>query len=128
MICQLTQGVEVSVKSFYEGNFKSNEGNIDVFKYHIVIKNNSEHTIKLLKRHWLIFDAADSNYEVEGNGIVGAQPILRPGDKHSYQSGTQLKAPIGAMKGRYLFKRMIDDEVFFVEIPKFQLIAPFIAN
>ena len=128
MTCKITKGVKVSVEPRYEGNFESKEGNIDVFTYHVVIENKSEYTIKLLKRHWLVQDAANYDYEIEGNGVIGEQPILCPGEVHTYQSGSQLKCPIGAMKGEYLFKRMTDDEVFYVEIPQFQLLAPFMAN
>lgn len=128
MRCKITKGVKVSVEPHYEGNFESQDGNVDVFTYNVIIENKSEYTIKLLKRHWLVQDAADYDYEIEGNGVIGEQPILCPGEKHSYQSGSQLKCPIGSMKGEYLFKRMIDDQVFYVEIPQFQLLAPFVAN
>ena len=73
-------------------------------------------------------DAADYDYEIEGNGVIGEQAILCPSEVHTYRLGSQLKCPIGAMKGEYLFKRMTDDEVFYVEIPQFQLLAPFMAN
>mgnify|MGYP001985417907 FL=1 len=128
MTCKITKGVKVSVEPRYEGNFESKEGNIDIFTYHVVIENKSEDTIKLLKRHWLVQDAADYDYEIEGNGVIGEQPILCPGEVHTYRSGSQLKCPIGGMKGEYLFKRMTDDEMFYVEIPQFQLLAPFMAN
>jgi len=128
MTFKITKGVKVSVEPYYEGNFESQEGNVDVFTYNVIIENKSEYTIKLLKRHWLVQDAADYDYEIEGNGVIGEQPILCPGERHSYQSGSQLKCPIGSMKGEYLFKRMVDDQVFYVEIPQFQLLAPFVAN
>jgi ApaG protein len=128
MTCKTTKGVKVSIKPHYEGNYFSNEGNIDVFTYDVIIENNTDYTIKLLKRHWYIFDAADYACEVEGSGVVGEQPILCPGESHYYQSGSHLKSPIGSMKGDYLFKRMVDDSVFKVEIPQFQLLAPFVGN
>ncbi|MDG1849749.1 MAG: Co2+/Mg2+ efflux protein ApaG [Flavobacteriales bacterium] len=125
---KITKDVKVSVEPSYEGNFDSIEGNVDVFSYQIIIENKSNHTIKLLKRHWLVLDAADYDYEIEGNGVIGEQPILCPGEKHIYESGSQLKCPIGAMKGSYLFKRLADNQKFHVEIPHFNLLAPFIAN
>ncbi|MCH1437633.1 MAG: Co2+/Mg2+ efflux protein ApaG [Flavobacteriales bacterium] len=128
MKCKVTKNVKVSVKPSYEGNFDSIEGKVDVFSYQVTIENNSNHAIKLLKRRWLVLDAADYDYEIEGNGVIGKQPILYPGEKHVYESGSQLKCPIGAMKGSYLFKRLDDDEKFQVEIPHFNLLAPFVAN
>ena len=109
-------------------NFNSIEGSVDLFSYKVVIENQSNHTIKLLKRHWLVLDAADYDYEIEGNGVIGEQPVLCPGETHTYESGSQLKCPIGAMKGSYLFKRLTDNEEFQVEIPHFHLLAPFVAN
>ena len=117
MTCKITKGVKVSVEPYYEGNFESQEGNVDVFTYNVIIENKSEYTIKLLKRHWLVQDAADYDYEIEGNGVIGEQPILCPGERHSYQSGSQLKCPIGSMKGEYMFKRMVDDQVFLCGNP-----------
>lgn len=128
MESKITKEVKVSVEPSYEGNFKSIEGNVDVFSYQVIIENNSNHTIKLLKRRWLVLDAADYDYEIEGNGVIGEQPILYPGEKHVYESGSQLKCPIGAMKGSYLFKRLADNQKFQVEIPHFHLLAPFVAN
>ncbi len=125
---KITKDIKVSVKPSYEGNFDSIEGSVDVFSYQVIIENNSNHTIKLLKRRWLVLDAADYDYEIEGNGVIGEQPILLPGEKHTYESGSQLKCPIGAMKGSYLFKRLADNKKFQVEIPHFHLLAPFVFN
>jgi len=125
---KITNDIKVSVKPSYEGNFDSIEGSVDVFSYQIIIENNSNHTIKLLKRRWLVLDAADYDYEIEGNGVIGEQPILLPGEKHTYESGSQLKCPIGAMKGSYLFKRLADNKKIQVEIPHFHLLAPFVFN
>jgi len=82
----------------------------------------------LLRRQWFIFDTNGTVREVEGEGVIGLQPVLEPGEIHEYVSGCNLKTTIGKMMGSYLMERMIDGKQFFVEIPEFNLIVPYRQN
>lgn len=91
-----------------------------VFVYYIEITNNSSETVQLVRRHWDIEDSGGDNYIVEGDGVIGQQPIIKPGATHRYQSFCVLKGFTGAMSGWY---EMIasDGHTLKVPIPKFYL-------
>lgn len=91
--------------------------------YHIRIENESERTVQLLTRHWIITDGRGARHSVEGEGVVGEQPVIPPGGSFDYVSGCPLATPTGSMQGSY---HMIGDDgtAFDVAIPKFSLIAP----
>ncbi len=128
MITQTTQGVKISVEAFFQQDY-SNPVNWEyMFAYRITIENTSGHTVKLLKRHWNIFDSIGEFKEVEGVGVVGKQPILKPGESHQYVSGCSLKSEVGRMSGNYLMQRVDDGKLFRVVIPEFELIAPLKLN
>ena len=93
-----------------------------VFVYHIRIENVGDRTAQLLWRHWYIHDAAGGDSEVEGEGVIGEQPVLAPGDVHEYESYCILKGPRGHMEGYYRFRRP-DGSDLRVEIPRFELVA-----
>jgi ApaG protein len=99
-----------------------------VFTYRITIENQSDHTIQLMRRHWHIFDAGFSMREVEGEGVVGQQPVLEPGQVHQYVSGCNLKSGIGKMSGTYLMEKVVDGSKMQVNIPEFTMIAPLRLN
>jgi len=99
-----------------------------VFAYRIDIRNDSEYTIKLLRRHWYISDVNTGVREVEGEGVVGRQPVLEPGETHQYVSGCNLKSGVGKMRGTYLMERVANAEQFRVNIPEFTLMVPFRMN
>ena len=92
--------------------------------YTVEIANQSEVTVQLTARHWKITDANGKMEEVQGPGVVGEQPILKPGEAFRYTSGCPLTTPSGIMTGSY---RMVDEagEVFEAEIPAFSLDSPF---
>ena len=98
------------------------------FAYKIIIENNSEFTVKLLRRHWYIYDSNAVVREVEGEGVVGQQPVLEPGESHEYVSGCNLKTGIGKMRGTYTMERLVDGSLFTVNIPEFVLIVPYKLN
>ena len=128
MITLTTQGVKISVESFYQPDY-SNPINWEfMFAYRITIENNSPYTVKLLKRHWNIFDSIGEFKEVEGVGVVGKQPIMKPGEHHQYVSGCSLKSEVGRMSGNYLMQRIEDGKMFKVLIPEFELTAPLKLN
>ncbi len=128
MVSQITDGVKVSVQTEYQPDYSNPGQDHFVFTYKIVIENCSEHTVKLLRRHWLIYDANRGIREVEGEGVVGLQPILEPGESHEYVSGCNLKTDLGKMSGNYLMERVRDEKTFNVTVPAFSLIVPYRLN
>lgn len=128
MVTEVTDGVKVTVVTEYQPDYSSPAQNHYVFTYHITIENNSEYTVKLLRRHWFIADAGYPTREVEGEGVVGKQPVLEPGDTHQYVSGCNLKSGIGKMHGTYLMERVVDGKNFLAAIPAFNMLAPYRSN
>ena len=128
MDTQTTQGVQVTVTTNYLPDYSSPGQQHFVFAYKINIQNNSEFTVKLLRRYWQIFDSNGTVREVEGEGVVGQQPVLEPGESHQYVSGCNLKTGIGKMVGNYTMERLVDSRDFKVEIPEFVLIVPYKLN
>ncbi len=124
----ITNNVMISVETAYQNNSHPNYKDEHMFAYRITIQNQSEYTIKLLRRHWFICDAVKGTSEVEGEGVVGQQPTLEPGETHQYVSGCAIISNIGKMQGTYLMERAIDGELFKVNIPEFILVAPFFNN
>lgn len=128
MVSEITKGIEVSVETEYQPEYSSPRQYHFVFTYRITIKNKSEYTIQLLRRHWHIHDSAFKNREVEGEGVVGQQPVLEPGQTHQYVSGCNLKSGLGKMYGTYLMERVLDGRRFKVKIPEFIMTAPYRLN
>lgn len=95
--------------------------------YHIRIENGSHQAIQLLTRHWIITDGRGMRHTVEGEGVVGEQPMIAPGSSYDYVSGCPLATPTGSMQGSY---EMVgaDGMTFDVAIPKFALRAPAVAE
>ena len=94
-----------------------------VFAYTISIRNSGNATAQLISRHWVITDSQGLVQEVRGLGVVGAQPVLRPGEQHEYTSGTSIATPVGTMRGSY---QMVaeDGTRFEAAIPEFTLSVP----
>ncbi|WP_266205318.1 Co2+/Mg2+ efflux protein ApaG [Pontibacter kalidii] len=128
MDTKTTEGVKITVTTNYLPDYSSPVQQHFVFAYRIKIENNSEFTVKLLRRHWYIHDATGQMREVEGEGVVGQQPTLEPGETHEYVSGCNLKTGIGKMRGTYLMERMVDGRKFDVTIPEFTLVVPYKLN
>lgn len=128
MATETTYGVKISVESYYQSEYSKPLENEFLFAYRVSIENHSEYTIQLLRRHWHIIDSNGSKREVEGEGVVGKQPILEPGETYQYVSGCHLKSAIGKMYGTYQIQKRIDGKIFAVKIPAFKLIAPFKQN
>jgi ApaG protein len=119
MVTKVTSGVKISVETFYQSQYSDPRVNHFVFAYRIVIENNSEQPIQLKRRHWIIIDADGQHREVEGEGVIGEQPIITPGDKYTYVSGCNLNCEIGKMYGSYEMIRTSDNRKFKVKIPEF---------
>jgi len=128
MVTEITQGVKVTVETEYQPSYSSPSQYHYVFTYRITIENQSDFTIQLMRRHWHIHDAAFLEREVEGDGVVGQQPVLEPGQTHQYVSGCNLKSGIGKMVGTYQMERVVDGAQFIVNIPEFCMIAPMRLN
>jgi ApaG protein len=123
MVFSTTKGIKVSVNTIYQGRYFGKQGPLYVFQYTVTIENHSPDTVQLTGRHWFIYDTGDGPSEVAGAGVVGQQPILGPGDKHTYTSGCNLRASIGVMKGYYIFNRLSTGGSFKVRIPVMQFFA-----
>lgn len=128
MITAISQGIKISVETIFQEEYSNPDNDQFMFAYRIEIENLSDYTIQLLRRQWFIFDSAGTRKEVEGEGVIGIQPILEPGESHAYVSGCQITTDIGSMKGNYSMIRVVDDSDFKVEIPQFMLIAPYRLN
>lgn len=124
----VTKGIKVSVITEFQPFYSDPEHNHFAFSYKIKIENNSESTYKLLKRHWYIWDSVGSSIEVIGDGVVGNQPIIEPGNFHEYVSGCNFKSTIGKMYGFYTMERLLDGKTFLIVIPEFILTVPYILN
>lgn len=128
MATQTTCGVTISVESIYQPEYSNPDNQHYMFAYRITIENKGEHTVKLLRRHWDIFDAIGEHKQVDGEGVVGEQPTLAPGESHQYVSGCNLKSEFGYMQGYYEMLKKEEERIFKVQIPRFNLIASFRLN
>jgi ApaG protein len=128
MVSAITKGIQVSVETTYQPDFSNPQQHHYVFTYKVRIENKSNHTVQLLRRRWEIFDAAESRKLVEGDGVVGQQPILEPGETHTYVSGCNLKSGMGKMRGSFTLEKLRDGQLWEIVIPEFQLIATLFQN
>jgi len=119
----VTQGIRVTVQSLYLADQSSPEDERFVFAYTVAISNEGGDTAQLRTRHWVITDGRGSTEEVRGDGVVGEQPRLEPGESFQYTSGCVLTTPVGEMHGTYRFWR--DDGSYFdATIAPFSLSTP----
>jgi ApaG protein len=119
----LTEGIRVRVQSQYLADHSSPRDDRYVFAYTITISNESPRPAQLRTRHWIITDARGEIAEVRGDGVVGEQPRLVPGQSFQYTSSCALTTPVGTMHGTYRFWR--DDGTYFdAEIAPFSLCSP----
>jgi len=121
MVQKITKGIKISVDTKYNGT--SNRANklYHTFSYIITIENNSLETVQLTNRFWKIFDSLNNTEIVQGEGVVGQIPILKPKDRYVYSSGCFLESNMGAMEGFYIMKNIDTYQQFKVIIPTFQL-------
>lgn len=123
MTSDLKHDIKVSVQSFYIKEQSNPEADHYVFAYTVNIHNQGTIPAKLLSRHWIITDSNGKTQEVKGDGVIGEQPYLKPGDSFEYTSGTHMDTPVGSMHGSY--QMVADDGVNFdAEIPAFTLALP----
>ncbi|AXJ02020.1 ApaG protein [Cyclonatronum proteinivorum] len=117
---EISNDVKVSVKPVFIENESDIISGKYVYAYFITIENIGPDPIKLLTRYWHISDSTGDVYEIEGEGVIGRQPVIQPGKSHSYNSYCVLKSMSGSMKGYYLMQRDSGERVK-VTIPVFQL-------
>lgn len=120
----VTHGIRVTVRSFYLADQSQPERGHYVWAYRVTIANESQRTVQLLKRTWLITDGQGRTQRVHGEGVVGEQPVLDPGESFEYTSGTPLATPSGFMRGLYHMVVPDTGESFDVTIPAFSLDSP----
>jgi ApaG protein len=115
--------IQVSVKTSYLAAQSTPHEQRYVYTYTITIANNSDEPAQLISRHWLITDANEKLQEVQGMGVVGEQPHIKPGESYTYTSGVILETETGLMEGTY-HMRADDGAMFDAEIPPFALVPP----
>ena len=128
MVTEVTAGIKISVETAYQPNHSDPKNSIYLFSYRVVIENCSDQAVKLMRRHWWIYDANGMMREVEGKGVVGEQPVLKPGERHCYSSTCDLSTEIGKMKGNYLMEGIMTGNQFHVNIPEFSMVVHHMLN
>jgi ApaG protein len=128
MVSKISEGVKVTVETYYQPDYSNPVNSEFMFAYRITIQNNNTFPVKLLSRHWFIFDSNGSLRETEGEGVVGIQPMINPGEQYQYVSGCNLRTEIGKMYGTYTMENISNKHNFEVVIPPFEMNAPFKLN
>ncbi|WP_372598820.1 Co2+/Mg2+ efflux protein ApaG, partial [Amphritea sp.] len=111
ILSDVSHNIAIQVETAYLPEQSDPEKKRYVFSYHITITNNDPQPVQLLRRHWRIVDGDEQAQEVEGEGVIGEQPVIEPQQSYSYTSGTVLATRVGSMQGHYLMKTS-DGETF----------------
>ena len=128
MVSKISEGVKISVETFYQPDYSNPVNSEYMFAYRITIENNNSFSVKLLSRHWYIFDSNGSQREVEGEGVIGVQPQINPGENYQYISGCNLRTEMGKKYGTYKMENLNNKKLFEVAIPAFEMLVPFKMN
>jgi ApaG protein len=128
MVSQITRGIKISVNTSFEGTYFKNYKIHFAFSYEVTIENHSKDSVQLNLRHWEIFDSLNTVEVVDGEGVIGKKPVLKPGETHTYSSGCLLSSPHGAMRGWFNMINFTSTRTFKVIVPTFKLNAPFALN
>ena len=124
---QTTHAITVTVEPFFLEEQSTPEENHYVWAYHVQIENRGRNTVQLVTRHWRITDSSGNVQDVRGEGVVGEQPVLQPGESFEYTSGTPLPTPSGFMAGTYQMENETGERMD-IEVPAFSLDSPFEAT
>jgi ApaG protein len=124
MVSMISEGIQISVETFYQSDYSNPTNHEFMFAYRISIENHNAFSVKLLRRQWYIFDSNSEHREVEGEGVVGVQPLLNPNEQFQYVSGCNLRTEMGRMHGEYIMENQNNKETFIVKIPPFEMIVP----
>ena len=127
MYTKTTKNINITVNSYYLEEQSEPDEQHYVWAYQITINNLGQETVQLKNRYWKIIDSNGTKQEVRGEGVVGEQPILNPGEKFEYTSGTPLSTPSGFMEGYYEMETKNGNK-FEASIPLFSLDTPNITN
>ena len=127
MYSKKTRKINITVNPYFLDDQSEPEDQHFVWAYQVTIDNQSNEKVQLINRYWKIVDSNGSEQEVRGEGVVGEQPILNPGEKFEYTSGTPLSTPSGFMGGYYEMETN-EGKKFDAIIPQFSLDSPFIKN
>ena len=128
MVSQITRGIKISVLTSFEGTYLKNYKMHFAYSYEITIENHSNDSVQLISRHWEILDSLNDIQIIDGEGVIGKKPVLKPGEKHTYSSGCFLSSPFGAMRGNFNMINFTTAKNFKVVVPSFRLNAPFALN
>lgn len=115
-----TKDIQIEVVPEFLERESDVEQSAFAFAYTVTIRNNNQHTVKLINRHWIVLSGGKQIADVKGEGVVGQQPTLRPGEEFEYTSGTMIVDSVGSMHGTYTFQNEVG-EFFDVSIPSFNL-------
>ena len=118
-----TRGIVITVMPAFLPHESDPVAQKYMWGYAIRIRNLTEHSVQLRDRHWIIYDAVGRKEEVQGAGVVGDQPVIKPGAHYDYKSGVPLTTPSGLMRGQYRFTTS-DGSEFWADIPAFSLDSP----
>jgi len=127
MYSKKTKKINITVNPYFLDDQSEPEDQHFVWAYQVTIDNQSNDKVQLKNRYWKIIDSNGSEQEVRGEGVVGEQPILNPGEKFEYTSGTPLATPSGFMGGYYEMETT-EGKKFDAIIPQFSLDSPFVKN
>ena len=119
--------IDIQVNARYVPDQSSPQEHRHTFAYTITIANRGDDTVQLLRRHWVITNGQEQSQEVRGEGVVGQQPVLAPGQRYQYTSGAVIDTRVGTMSGEYTFVDEAGSE-FDVAIPTFSLVDPSALN
>ena len=123
MYTTTTHSIMVTVEATYLDEESRPRRNRYLWAYHVTIENRGAETVQLMGRHWKITDALGRTQEVRGEGVIGEQPIIEPGESYEYSSGTPLSTPSGIMVGSY-FMETREGRPLEIDIPAFSLDSP----
>lgn len=121
---RITNNIRISVDPIYLPEESSPEKDEYIWAYRVTIENLGNEAVTLRQRHWLITDNLGHTVEVHGQGVIGEEPTIYPGEQFEYTSGTPLPTPSGLMVGQYEMEK-IDGQNFTVDIPAFSLDSPY---
>ena len=124
MVSKISEGVTVSVETFFQPEYSNPANNEYMFTYRITLENNNAFPVQLLRRHWYIFDSNAEHREVEGEGVIGVQPYINAGEKYQYVSGCNLRSEMGKMHGMYFMENRYNKKTFLINIPTFEMVVP----
>ena len=123
-----TNGIRITVKPSFVANQSNPQKGLFIYTYHICIENCSSDIVRLMSRYWRITDSQGRSKEVEGDGVIGKQPVLYPEARYEYESWAPLATDFGTMSGYFVMLRLKDNSTFKAQIPQFPLVPDYRMN